>query len=444
MRGSVELVDEAHHGEDFSLGDLLSTLIDLRTLPHVILLVVLSAILYIMAQSSVLGTTYAAVGFLSLSMAYALTGYLTRYDSIHRLVRVDGLAEGSFLQSLMLRSLRAWSLPLVLTLGLGVCLSILLKTDERMQEWLPLALASLFLIWSAGQAVSFRSGTGAWLSGKERARDRSERSGGVNSIITVHMLAVGGFAIAMAFVFGYATKSSGDIEFGTHLTWISFVILALAIQGGMFYLLREMLEKVCATEGGARFALTWGLASQLFFTWHLTSAWRRLFEEPSAGGMILEEAILMAVTVVLAIWALSSRSVKRGGKMFTTENALFWGLSFGFGYAGSIAMITRITDLFAEGSLATTMGVGHLVTALTLLLIHRAALSGHAKRLSESASKVRGGDGIGPDDEEDAVVVDVDDANMESSTESKEAAAEDDEIGYDDLDDLDIPEPVLE
>jgi len=436
----VELVDEAHLEEDFSLGDLLSTLTDLRTLPHVILLVVLSAILYIMAQSSTLGTTYAAVGFLSLSMAYALTGYLTRYDSIHRLVRVDGLAEGSFLQSLMLRSLRAWSLPLGLTLGLVICLSILLKTDERMSEWLPLALATLFLIWSAGQAVSFRSGTGAWLSGKERARDRSERSGGVNSIITVHMLAVGGFAIVMAFVFGYAMKSGEDIEFGTHLTWISFVILALAIQGGMFYLLREMLERVCATEGGARFALTWGLASQLFFTWHLTSAWRRLFEEPSAGGMILEEAILMAATVVLAIWALSSRSVKRGGKMFTTENALFWGLSFGFGYAGSIAMITRI----AEGSLATTMGVGHLVTALTLLLIHRAALSGHAQRLSEPASELRGGDGRGTDDGDDGVVADVEGATVESNNESEEAAAEDDEIGYDDLDDLDIPEPVLE
>ena len=107
-------------------------------------------------------------------------------------------------------------------------------------------------------------------------------------------------------------------------------------------------------------------------------------------------------------------------------------------------MITRITDLFAEGSLATTMGVGHLVTALTLLLIHRAALSGHAKRLSEPASKVRGGDGIGPDEEEDAVVVDVDDATVESNNESDEAGAEDDEIGYDDLDDLDIPEPVLE
>jgi len=148
----------------------------------------------------------------------------------------------------------------------------------------------------------------------------------------------------------------------------------------------------------------------------------------------------MAATVVLAIWALSSRSVKRGGKMFTTENALFWGLSFGFGYAGSIAMITRI----AEGSLATTMGVGHLVTALTLLFIHRAALSGHAKRMSEPASELHGGDGGGTADDEDAVVADVDDATVESSTESEEAAAEDDEIGYDDLDDLDIPEPVLE
>jgi hypothetical protein len=41
-------------------------------------------------------------------------------------------------------------------------------------------------------------------------------------------------------------------------------------------------------------------------------------------------------------------------------------------------------------------------------------------------------------------VVDVEDATVESSTESEEAGVEDDEIGYDDLDDLDIPEPVLE
>jgi hypothetical protein len=427
--------------ENFSLGDLLATLVDLRTLPHVILLVLLSAILYVMAQGSETGTAYSAVGFLSLSMAYALTAYLTRYDSVYRFVRVDGLAEGSFFQSLMLRSLRAWSLPLGLTLGLGICLTIVLNSDERMVKLLPLGLASLFLIWSAGQAISFRSGTGAYLAGKEGARDTSQREGGLNSLITAQMLAVGGFSVLMAVVFGYATKSGSEIGFGTHLTWVSFVIFSLAIQGGMFYLLREMLEGVSATNGGARFALTWGIVSQLFVTWHLTSAWRRLFEEPSAGAMILEEAVLMAMTVILAIWALSSRSVKRGGKMFTTENALFWGLSFGFGYAGSIAMITRITDLFAEGSLATTMGVGHLVTAVTLLAIHKVTLSNHANRMTEPMEQA-GEDDVSDDADSDSG--DDEEAAETIEVEVNEGASADDEDGFDDLDDLDIPEPVLE
>ena len=435
--GMAETAEENFFEEDnFSMGDLLATLVDLRTLPHVILLVVLSTALYALAQGPQTGTTYSAIGFLSLSAAYALTAYLTQFDSVHRYVRVDGLGEGSFFQSLMVRSLRAWSLPLALTVGLGIVFTVILQTNEKMADWLPLGLASLFLIWSAGQAISFRSGTGSWLSGSEAARDRSLRSGGIKGVATTHMLVVGGFTIAMAFLFGYATKSGSEIGATTHFTWISFIFLAIGIQAAMFYFLRELLEGVSATVGGARFALTWGIASQLFVTWHLTSAWRRLFEEPSAGGMIFEEAVLMVFTVVLAIWALSSRSVKRGGKIFTTDNALFWGLSFGFGYAGSIAMITRITDLFAEGSLATTMGFGHLVTAITLLLIHRAALKRHDNLLTVSRNA--------PVAESETSTKSEPTAEPEQEIELEEELESDDESDFDDLDDLDIPEPVLE
>jgi hypothetical protein len=97
--------------------------------------------------------------------------------------------------------------------------------------------------------------------------------------------------------------------------------------------------------------------------------------------MIIEEFILMVFTVLLAIWSLASRDVSRGGKLFTSENALFWGLAFGFGYAGSIAMITNMSNSIGGGNLATTMAIGHLVTAITLIMIHPKVLRNHKKRI---------------------------------------------------------------
>ena len=89
----------------------------------------------------------------------------------------------------------------------------------------------------------------------------------------------------------------------------------------------------------------------------------------------------MILTVLLAIWSLASRDVNRGGKLFTSENALFWGLAFGFGYAGSIAMITNLSDSLGGGNLATTMAIGHLVTAITIIMIHSKTLTKHKIRI---------------------------------------------------------------
>jgi hypothetical protein len=99
--------------------------------------------------------------------------------------------------------------------------------------------------------------------------------------------------------------------------------------------------------------------------------------------MIIEELFLMAITVLLAIWALASRSISRGGKLFTSDNALFWGLAFGFGYSGSIAMITYVTSTFGDGNLAITMAIGHLVTAATIVWIHPMTLNRHASQISK-------------------------------------------------------------
>ena len=104
--------------------------------------------------------------------------------------------------------------------------------------------------------------------------------------------------------------------------------------------------------------------------------------------MILEEFVLMLLTVVLAIWALASRNVSKGGKLFTSDNALFWGLSFGFGYAGSIAMISNITNGIGGNNIATTMAIGHIITALTIIILYPIVINKHSRLISIYADEL--------------------------------------------------------
>ena len=85
----------------FGLGDLLATLVDLKTLPHVILLVILSTALYTFAQISDSSVKFAAIGFISLSIGYAITAFSSRSEVIHGLIRVDGISSDSWFKSLI-------------------------------------------------------------------------------------------------------------------------------------------------------------------------------------------------------------------------------------------------------------------------------------------------------------------------------------------------------
>jgi len=429
----VSVADEEFIEEpSFGLGELLATLVDLKTLPHVILLLILSTILYILAQSSDNGATFSAIGFLSLSIGYAATAASTRWDFIHRLVRVDGLASESWLKSLILRSLRAWIVPLVMSSIIAIGFFQLSNSGNNWDNWLPLGLASLFLLWSIGQGTSFRSSTASWLAGK-KTMDTDARSGGIIGIVFWQLFAV----TAVAILIGFGFSSGFEGEFSDNLKWIGFITLAIGIQIGLIFWIKEVLADVVSTRGGARFATRWSMLSQVFVTWHIASAWRRLIDEPSPFAMAIEELILMVITVLLAIWSLASRNVSRGGKLFTSNNALFWGLAFGFGYAGSIAMITSLSG---DGNLAKTMAIGHIVTAITILIVHPFVLKKHVKNIKMPT--VDENDSHAPELE---ITTTEEVIPLEESSEQQIAEDDDDEVEeVDEKDDCDLDEIDLD
>ena len=78
----------------------------------------------------------------------------------------------------------------------------------------------------------------------------------------------------------------------------------------------------------------------------------------------------MIFTVFVAIWSMTSKGYRSKLKLINEENALTWGLGFGYAYAGSVAMLTTFFD-----DIVTVMSIGHGVVIVTVIFIHRLILS---------------------------------------------------------------------
>ena len=79
----------------------------------------------------------------------------------------------------------------------------------------------------------------------------------------------------------------------------------------------------------------------ILVAWHLSSAWSRLFENGNSA-MLLEEIVLVIITVVSAVWAMSNRNRSKIS-FVSKDTAILWAIAFGFGYAGSITVMSGLT-----------------------------------------------------------------------------------------------------
>ena len=107
--------------------------------------------------------------------------------------------------------------------------------------------------------------------------------------------------------------------------------------------------------------------------WHILSSWRRVpfTVDQSSFDLLLEESILMSVTVIIAVWSLTKKGHKRGWKIFQGQSAIYWGVCFGLAYCGSVSSLTALS----EGSLITTTAIGHAISATVMLAMCPIALS---------------------------------------------------------------------
>jgi len=336
------------------------------TLPHFLLLLVNTGFLYVIMKADWRGL--AEIGsslFLSLTVAYCFAAILAPSRIGNVLFRVDDDGIGILNSSYWLDGLLAL-LPIGITVA-SVAAVILTQIELEDLKIVAYLMASIFVLMSIGQALSLTFGSIAYAK-KKSTSARPSRTG-VPFTATRTAFAVAVF-IPPVWWFGYGAGNLSEQSFTTHSTWIGFLaVVGLVSVASDRYTINARSGKGIDGLAADRLMVVMVLA----ICWHLLSAWRRnpLLVETSTGSMIIEEGILMAVTILIAVWSMANRGHKKGWKIFQGQSAVFWGIAFGYAYGGSIASLTALSD----GSLLATTAGGHLLTAMVMLAILPLAIS---------------------------------------------------------------------
>lgn len=345
--------------------NVLTIFSDPSTLPHIALLVIVSCSLYYAMAIDVFGSErQGSAMFVSLSLSYFFAALIrpTRLGKLLLTVETDvGVLNRNYLAKGAIKTLPVIALASLIWYGFNAIL-----TDENLDD-LKIILAIMFIAMSLFQGLTLNLG---WIEyGKKiQGRTRGSKSGVYSSVFrTVISLLL--FA-PLVWWFGYGAVNPLNADFSTNLVWFVF-FLTIVLLG----VLMEGYTKSSREEPGVD-----GLArDRVFFLifltscWHILSSWRRVpfTVDQSSFDLLLEESILMSITVIIAVWSLTKKGHKRGWKIFQGQSAIYWGVCFGLAYCGSVSSLTALS----EGSLMTTTAIGHAISATVMLAMCPIALS---------------------------------------------------------------------
>ena len=409
-----EEVDEVV--ESIGMFELVRRMLSPKTLPHIILVAIVSAILMSITKSN---QGLAAIMFLSFSISYGIIALMAKNSTIQKLTKLSGKNTD---ENTLLRIAKSFRICVVPVLIAGVLTGILWSLFNENNQWIVILLASLFIIWSIAQARSFRTGMVEWLSnglGDAQLHTYREKLSTASLIIIVQL-----FAFIIIWV-GQMVTSSESMTIGDAiLGGIGFLVISVLIQLFSLWLTREERERAGNEKGLSGFSFKWMIISQLFITWHCFSLYRRKFLDPSMASTIIEESILMAFTVLFAVWALTNQTVKDKKRLIDENSALPLGISFGFAYAGSVAMLTGTFE-----HVNNVLASGHLIAVITTLFIVKSTLV--SKRKSSDTMKIA-----------KSIDISSKDDDVEEEVDEEENGDSDDEKSEDDDVDWDNPESI--
>lgn len=354
---------------------LLKSLLSPTTFPHLILLAIASVVFFIMARMDV--QAWAAYGFIGFSLTYVCLAPLSTNERIASVLRYTKNSDQTFAKSLPTR-FKILLLPFVFGFLLMLAINLIFGENGLLQQvgsFLPALLGGLFVVWAMAQGRFFGLASMNGIAAPEQGEINSEGFSPVPSLIMTSALVV---VMTLAVTEGLRFfLTQGSFSLWPYL--FSFAVYSLCIY--LTWGQRKQASLHSTTHAVAR---KWFWTTQLFITWHVLSIFRSIDSASTDTMIFIEELFLMIVTVFLAIWALTSKGEGSESALFTRENALFWGVAFGYAYAGSVAMITSVME-----NVRLVLIAGHILVVATVMYLQRSMLQTRVHRMNSDRGIVQ-------------------------------------------------------
>ena len=364
---SQDLLAE-YESTNVSLISLAKTLVSTSTMPHLFLITILSTVLYITSSADSL-TNISAMAFTSLSIGYGISALASNNSSVKKWITLDHelIDERPFIIR-NLAKFRICIFPLMMA-TISFFAMLFLFGDNGViplgDGVLPLVMGSLFVVWSIIQGTSFTkwaSSVSAKLTDKQKPTHLS-----MSVAFSIGVIALTSSALAAIFYKIHDLDLSISGAFLGSLPFTLITVLVLVANVAYNWQQKKLASMKYRLHN---FSNRWTIICHVFISWHLLTLWRQIFLDPTNIQVLLEELILMIFTVFIAIWSMTAKGYKSNFRPINEENALSWGLAFGYAYAGSVAMLTTVFD-----DIRTVMQIGHAVVIIAVLVIHRKVLT---------------------------------------------------------------------
>ena len=408
--------ESAEPFEQIGIIQLIKNMLSPRTLPHIIMIALISTILLFLVESQ---EVLVAMSFISLAISYVLVAVLSNSEIVQNLTKLpEQKGESQWLVRLFF-SFRITIVPiLIAAIIVGILWSF---TGGYDNGWISPLLASLFIVWSIAQAASFRTGMVEWLAnglGDAKLHTYQEKISTASQVFVVQI-----FALVILWLGQIISQTEKMTLQDALLGGVAFIVISVVLQAVTLWLTRDERESSGNEKGMAAFSFKWMIVAQLFITWHAFSIYRRTAMSPSDISTIIEEGLLMAFTVIFAVWSLTTYTVRDGKRLISEDASLPLGISFGYAYAGSVAMLTGTFDNLKE-----VMIFGHVLSICAMMLLLRPTLrtSRMTSEMFLNAKSVDISRDVSVEDKEETV-----EEGSETDEDQEEEWQEDQEIDWD-------------
>ena len=339
------------------------------------MLALASIALFVLARME--AEVWSAYGFIGFSVAYLCLAPLSKNERIGGMLRYNTDDDSNDKPPISAR-FKILIVPIILGFVFVTLIYVIFGESgvlSQVGSFLPATLGGLFVLWAVAQGRFFGLATMNAINLPKEGQSNPDGYSAVPSLVmTSTLVVVMTFAVTegLRFVLGSSSFSVWPYLF-------SFAVYGLCIYATWTQRKEASLHSV--THVVAR---KWFWATQLFITWHVLSIFRSIDSASTDTLIFIEELLLMIVTVFLAIWALTSKGEGSESTLFTRDNALFWGVAFGYAYAGSVAMITSVMD-----DVRTVLIGGHILVVATVMWSQRSMLEAKTNRINSDRGIVQ-------------------------------------------------------